>query len=250
MLLPRVRLSVLLAVTTVALAITLAYAQEQQQQQQQAPFEARGGTASGSDAAAAGHAGKSAADLLKLGTVSMTTGRFADAISHFDAAIELDPANYLSYYRRATAALSLGRASAALTDFDRILELNPKFAKAHLERAKLLAREGNLEEAKKSIGSYLSLKKDDAEAKELQTAINEALKNLKSLYRASEAVDKARQKGKTPATDASLARSLDDCLRYSGLVLETAPGLLEARRSRADCALAKGDVQDAMADWT
>ena len=118
------------------------------QEHAQVPLEGEGSTLS-------------AADYLKKGTVSMTQGRFADAIDHFDQAIDQDPKNYLSYYRRATASLSLGRSSSALADFDKIITLNPSFAQAHFQRASLLTKEGDLEEAKNSIKNYLKLKKDD-----------------------------------------------------------------------------------------
>lgn len=196
------------------------------------------------------HAEHSVGDLLKRGTVAMTTGRFSDAIGFFDSAIDLEPNNYLSYYRRATAQLSLGRSSAALTDFDEILKLNPKFAKAHLERAKILTREGELEQAHDAVKAYLVNKKEDAEAKELQASIDAALKNVKSVHKAHNSVMSAVQKGKQPATDSSLARSIDECQRNAGLVLDTAPSMLGVRRIRADCLVAKGEFQDAMADWT
>lgn len=41
--------------------------------------------------------------------------------------VDLEPASYVNYYKRATAYLSLGRHSAALDDFDHILRLNPGF---------------------------------------------------------------------------------------------------------------------------
>ncbi|PWN37042.1 TPR-like protein [Meira miltonrushii] len=192
----------------------------------------------------------SAAELLKKGTASMTRGKFADAIDHFDQAIEQDPKNYLSYYRRATASLSLGRSSSALADFDKIITLNPSFAQAHFQRASLLTKEGDLEEAKSSIKEYLKLKKDDEEAKELQKTIDATQSTLKSLRKTKEAVDKSIKAGKDAKKDSSLAAKLDDCIRFAGQILEASPTLLEARRARADCALYKGEVQDAMADWT
>ena len=192
----------------------------------------------------------SSADLLKQGTAAMSTGRFADAVAHFSDAISLDPDNYLSYYRRATAALSLGRSSSALSDFDKIIELNPKFAQAHVQRAKLLAKEGKLEGAKDSVDRYLKLKVDDEEAKELRKAIAETTSNLNKLRKAKEGVDKAIQSGKNVTSDKTLISKVEDCMRLASLVLEVSPSLLEVRRDRADCALAKGDHEDAIADWT
>lgn len=223
-------------------AFTLAVATVFVSAQQQAVFEHNQGD---------GNAGKkSAADYLKQGTVAMSTGKFADAIGHFNEAILLDPDNYLSYYRRATAALSLGRSSSAMSDFDKIIDMNPKFAQAYLQRAKLLTKDGRLDRAKESVDQYLKLKKDDKEGKELKKTIEGTASNLKALKKTKEAIDKSLQKGKNITTDASLATKVDGCMRLASLVLEVSPSSLEARRDRADCALAKGEHEDAIADWT
>lgn len=69
----------------------------------------------------------------------------------------------MNYYKRATAYLSLGRSSAALDDFDRILQLNPAFVQAHYQKAKVLAREGEFEEAGRELKAF-GKSKTDAEA--------------------------------------------------------------------------------------
>lgn len=192
----------------------------------------------------------SAADYLKQGTAAMSTGRFADAITHFNEAITLDPDNYLTYYRRATAALSIGRTSSASSDFDKIIQLNPKFAQAYLQKAKLITKEGKFDNARESIDQYIKLKKDDDEAKELKKSIEAASANFKLLRKAKESIDKSLTSGKNITTDKSMPSKVDDCMRLASLILEVSPSLLEVRKDRADCALAKGEYADAIADWT
>jgi len=222
---------------TVAVSIILVSAQNQ------VPFENQDGSTGASSKS-------SAADYLKQGTVAMSTGRFGDAISHFNEAITLDPNNYLTYYRRATAALSLGRSSSALSDFDKIIELNPKFAQAYLQRAKLLTKEGKLDTAKDSIDHFLKHKKDDEEGKGLKKNIEETSSHLKQLRKTKEAIDKSVKSGKNITTDKNLPSKVDDCMRLASLILEASPSLLEVRKDRADCALTKGEYEDAIADWT
>lgn len=78
--------------------------------------------------------------------------------------IEQDPSNYLTYYKRATAYLSLGRTNAAVEDFSKILDLKPDFEKALMQRARIYAKEGDFELAKKDLEKYLESHPKDAEA--------------------------------------------------------------------------------------
>lgn len=183
---------------------------------------------------------------LKEGVAALTTGRYAAAVASFDAAIAADPKHYLSYYRRATALLSLGRTSAALHDLDVLLELNPSFAQAHFEKAKALAKDGELEQAREAARDYLRLKKADEQGVKLETSIDAAIRAQKSLRTTAANVDKLVAKD---AKDAKLAPQIENCRKQATIVLETSPGNLEARRLRAGCALAWGDLDDAVADW-
>jgi len=56
-------------------------------------------------------------------------GAYSDALSHFHAAVDADPNNYMSYYKRATVYMALSRSRPALADLDKILELKPDFLK-------------------------------------------------------------------------------------------------------------------------
>lgn len=204
-----------------------------------------------SSGSAGGPAAPSVSQLLKDGTMALTTGRMNEAIVKFDAAIAAEPNNYLSYYRRATAYLSSGRTASALADLDKLLTLNPKFAQAHMQKAKLFAKDGDLKAAKRSMEEYVNLKKGDEEATILSNNVEAALSNLKMLASAHANVKKLFEQGQMPSTnDNVLSARLDDCLRYASQVLEVSPSLLEARRSRADCHLARGEYESALGDWT
>jgi len=62
--------------------------------------------------------------------------------------------------------LSLGRSSSALDDFERIVQLNPAFAQAHYQKAKILAKEGDFDQAGKELKAF-GKSKSDPEAEEL-----------------------------------------------------------------------------------
>lgn len=190
-----------------------------------------------------------ASDLLKQGTAAMASGRFAAAITSFDEAIAADPSAYLTYYRRATAELSLGKTSAALADLDHLLTLKPDFAQAHFSRANVLAKEGELEKAQQSIHSFLKLKANDVKGQELKTKIETGTKQLKLLQSAFDTIQKGVAKGKDVQKDRQLKAKAEDCLKAADKILEISPNNLEARTKRAECRLALGEIEDAMADW-
>ncbi|CAO1613913.1 unnamed protein product [Parajaminaea phylloscopi] len=194
--------------------------------------------------AASGSAAKAHTDFLKEGTAAMASGRFSAAIAAFDEAIAADPTVYLSYYRRATAELSLGKTSAALADLDQLLTLKPDFAQAYFSKATVLMKEGDLEASEKAAERFLQLKKGDARGTEVKNKIQSGIQSLKSLRSAAAAVQNAQKKGKDATTKAK------ECLAAADAVLQVSPNHLEARRYRADCRVAAGQLEDAVSDWS
>ncbi len=59
---------------------------------------------------------------LSLGMQLLARGAYSDALSHFHAAVDADPANYMSYYKRATVFLALSRPRPALSDLETVLK--------------------------------------------------------------------------------------------------------------------------------
>lgn len=194
--------------------------------------------------------GSATTDLLKQGTAAMASGRFSAAIAAFDEAIAADPTAYLSYYRRATAELSLGRTAAALSDLDHLLELKPEFAQAYFSKANVLMKEGDLEASDKAVKRFLKLKKGDSRGTEIQQKVKSAIQHLGTLRSSSAAVEKGLAKGKSPASDSHLQAKVQECMASAEKVLEVSPNHLEARSKRADCRLAAGQLENAVADWS
>ena len=84
---------------------------------------------------------------LELGKEMMAKGQLQDALTHFHAALEGDPNNYLTLYRRATVYLAQGRARAALEDLNRALDISPEFHQARSQKGSILIKLGRLDEA-------------------------------------------------------------------------------------------------------
>ena len=64
---------------------------------------------------------------LANGMKLLAAGQLADALTQFHAAIDGDPENYMSYYRRGTVYLGMGKFKSALTDLNRVVELKSDF---------------------------------------------------------------------------------------------------------------------------
>ena len=77
----------------------------------------------------------------------MAKGQLQDALTHFHAALEGDPNNYLTLYRRATVYLAQGRARAALEDLNKALDISPDFHQARSQKGSILIKLGRLDEA-------------------------------------------------------------------------------------------------------
>ncbi|KAI8141624.1 hypothetical protein BJV82DRAFT_618496 [Fennellomyces sp. T-0311] len=177
-------------------------------------------------------ADKSTQQHLSEGNQFLISGQFNDALISFDAAIQQDPDNYLSYYKRATAYLSLGRNNAAADDFSKILDLKPDFDQALMQRARIYAKEGDFALAKADLQKYLKTHPTDEEAKLLLQSVINADSTL-------QAAEKAYSKEK-----------YDECIQHASDVITTAPQLTRLRLLRANCHIAKGEIEEAAGDLT
>lgn len=88
-----------------------------------------------------------AADHLEFAKKLLNAGKYSDALPHFHEAINNDPSNYLTYFKRATVFLALNRPKSALDDLNKALELNIDFTSALSQRAALHVKMGNLDQA-------------------------------------------------------------------------------------------------------
>lgn len=104
-----------------------------------------------------------ASDHLEFAKKLISTGQYSDALPHFHEAIKNEPGNYLTYFKRATVFLALNRPNSALEDLSKALELNPKFTSALSQRASLLLKLGQLDEAHIDYENLLKIEPDNTE---------------------------------------------------------------------------------------
>ncbi|KAF9368200.1 hypothetical protein BGX21_006751, partial [Mortierella sp. AD011] len=169
-------------------------------------------------------------EFLDQATVFLGKGEYNLALQSYDAAISKDPSNYLSYFKRAATYLTLGRNNQALADFSTIIKLKPDFGQALLQRGRLYTKSGEFVKAKEDLELYLKSNQGDPEVPALLSSIDEASKALAL-------TQNAIVEGKT-----------EECVHILGSAILVAPLYAPFRMQRAECHLARGEVEEAVND--
>ncbi|KAH8827032.1 hypothetical protein DL96DRAFT_1228128 [Flagelloscypha sp. PMI_526] len=171
--------------------------------------------------------------LVNRGNVLLSSGQFNEASRVFSDAIDLSPADYLLYYKRATAYFSMHRHPYALEDFNKVLHLTSNtFSNAHLMIARINARDGHFDAARDSLAAYSKTNKGSTETAALLVDIDEA------------------EKATTNTWGTRDAQLWSACVENASQALKIASHSIEIRQTRAECALASGDVEGAVGDFT
>ncbi|XP_031780298.1 dnaJ homolog subfamily C member 3 [Nasonia vitripennis] len=168
--------------------------------------------------------------LLELGTDFLSTGRYQDALSYFHEAVEGDPNNYLTYYKRGTVYLALGKAKQALLDFDKVLELKPDFTAARIQRGSVHLKHGDLDDAEVDLTNALMIYPDN----------EEAINGIHRLRIAREQIESAENlylQGEYHIAAETLTHVIEICSWSSYL-----------RKLRAKCRMQIGDYSGAVSD--
>lgn len=186
--------------------------------------------------------------LLQRANTLLATGAFSDAIHALTELIETPPAAdtlaetntapYLLYYKRATAYYSLSRHQSALEDYDKVLALNEAMYKAWLMKARCFAKEGQWAEARTALKKYLSLAEKDKSSKEADSSAADLMIELAEAEQAEKKVKMAVKTGGWAACQAACS----DALRVG-------THATHLREQRAECAMADGQLEDAVADY-
>jgi len=174
--------------------------------------------------------------LITRANVLLSTGQFNEAVRIYSEAIDQSPADYLLYYKRATALFSLSRHASALEDFDKVLSLTSgTFDNAHLMKARIQTRDGNFHTAREALGNYFR-------AKGKGLAVEEALE-LENDIKEGEKMEAKMEKERA-------AQLWNACVESASVALRSASHSIDIRSVRAECALASGDVESAVGDLT
>lgn len=161
--------------------------------------------------------------LLDTAHAHIIKGEKNDALTYYDVAISRDPQNYLTYFKRGATYLSLGRTSQASQDFDKVLEMKPGFEGALQQRAKIKAKGGEWDAAKKD---YIAHGRSQDALKELEEA----------------------QGAASLATSAEKSGNWEECITQSGVAIMVASRMLSLRKTRAHCRFERSEVQEGMSD--
>jgi len=167
---------------------------------------------------------------LSLGMNLLARGAYSDALSHFHAAVDADPDNYMSYYKRATVYLAMSRSRPALSDLDTVLKKKPDFTKARHQRGGVLLKMGRLDEAHIDLENVVRKEPDNEDAQRQYAMVN----TLKE--RIEEVRDYINWNNYEPAIEL-----LNDLLEY----IPWDPSL---RELRSECYLGLGNVIHAISD--
>ncbi|KAL3426174.1 DnaJ subfamily C member 3 [Phlyctema vagabunda] len=161
--------------------------------------------------------------LLASANAHLAKGETNDALTYYDIAISRNPENYLTYFRRGATYLSLGRTAQATQDFDKVLVIKPGFEGALVQRAKIKARNGEWEAAKKDYQATSTAEQDLIELSEAQGAAALAM-------------------------DAEKNGNWEECVTQSGAAIMIASRMLSLRQTRAHCRFERGEVEEGMSD--
>ena len=174
--------------------------------------------------------------LINRANALLSSGQFNEAVRIYSEAIDQSPADYLLYYKRATALFSLSRHASALEDFDKVLSLTSgTFDNAHLMKARIQTRDGNFQLAREALDMYVRAKgKGNSweESSELDKEIEEG-----------EQMEKKMEQERA-------AQLWNACVESASAALRIASHSVDIRSVRAECALASGDVESAIGDLT
>ncbi|XP_063836468.1 dnaJ homolog subfamily C member 3 [Ostrinia nubilalis] len=167
---------------------------------------------------------------LELGRDFLARGQLSDALTHYHAAVEGDPHNYLTYFKRGTVYYALGKAKFALQDFTKVLELKPDFTSARHQRANVYLKLAQYREAKEDFLHVTYADPYNEEAVNNYHRVDEFAEELR--------LAEAYYRGGDFRAAADLATRL----------LELSPWSAQLRQLRAECYIALNDLFSAVSD--
>uniref|UniRef100_A0A8C1PTL4 DnaJ homolog subfamily C member 3 n=1 Tax=Cyprinus carpio TaxID=7962 RepID=A0A8C1PTL4_CYPCA len=170
---------------------------------------------------------------LEMGKKLLAAGQLADALSHFHAAVDGDPKNYMAYYRRATVYLAMGKSKSALPDLSKVIELKPDFTSARLQRGNLLLKHGKLDEAESDFKKVLKSNPSSREEQEAQSQLKKS-DEIQRLVAQAQSDFTRRDYG-------SAASHLD-------IIIDTCVWDADSREMRAECFIQLGEMGKAISD--
>lgn len=173
----------------------------------------------------------SASGHLESARKLLSSGKYSDALPHFDEAVRQDPDDYLTYFKRATVLLALNRPRPALEDLNRALKLNKDFSPALNQRASLNLKLGYLDESHIDYENLLRIEPNNQEAIMMYSRIEKLKDDIMN------------------AQDAMYDYPHPSLVNDLGKLIEVMPYSVELIKLRAKTLEKSGDVRRAINDY-
>ncbi|XP_062312652.1 dnaJ homolog subfamily C member 3a [Osmerus eperlanus] len=170
---------------------------------------------------------------LEMGKKLLAAGQLADALSHFHAAVDGDPQNYMAYYRRATVYLAMGKSKSALPDLSKVIELKPDFTSARLQRGNLLLKQGRLDEAESDFKKVLKSNPSSKDQMEAERQLTKSDEIQRLVVQAQNDFDR---------------RDFITAAAQLDTVIETCVWDVSSRELRTECFIQLGEMGKAISD--
>lgn len=167
---------------------------------------------------------------LELGRDFLARGQLSDALTHYHAAVEGDPHNYLTYFKRGTVYYALGKAKFALQDFTKVLEIKSDFTAARLHRANVYLKLAQYVDAKEDFLQVTYAEPYNEEAISQYHKIDALIEDLRLV--------EAYYRGGDYRAAVDLATTL----------LDSSPWAAQLRQLRAECYIGLNDLFSAVSD--
>ncbi len=149
------------------------------------------------------------------------------AMSDYDAALELEPGNYLGHFNRGLLRAQVAEDNRAIEDFNFVLEQEPTNTIALYNRALLLDRTGDYKGALRDISTVIKDYPEFWTGYEMRAAIRRKVGDVYGAERDEFAALKANMEKRTgtykPKKRATRKREEEDPSKYDRLVVEDTP---------------------------
>lgn len=117
---------------------------------------------------------------VRLGNMSMDSGKYQDAVDAYAAALDIDPMNVNVRVDMGTCYRNLGNPVRAVEEYRKAIEIEPKHIYAYKNLGVVLAFDlQRNEEAIKAFQSYLKLSPNAPDALQISNLIDELKKKSK-----------------------------------------------------------------------
>lgn len=93
------------------------------------------------------------------------------AMSDYNQALQIDPANLTAYYNRGKLFHASNQLDLAIKDFDEAIRLKPDYANAFWSRGKAYQAKGEIEQARQDYNKALTLNPEGAIKEEIEAAL-------------------------------------------------------------------------------